>query len=62
MFILNKDNKKMTNNSLNPAPEFELPFKPAKDIILSGKNHRNTYSEKNIRIEIHDREGRYLYR
>lgn len=62
IMLLKEKDRKRKSNSFNPAPEYELPFRPAEEIIFSGKNNRNTYSEKNIRIEMHDRERRYLYR
>lgn len=59
-YINNQTNRKDT--SLNPAPKYERPFRPASELMFSGCNNRNTYSESNIRVGNNDREGRYLYR
>lgn len=62
MFFNKNDEIKYQNASLNPAPEYERPFKPASELMFSGINKRNTYSENNIRVGNYDREGRHLYR
>lgn len=62
MYFNKNDEIKYQNNSINSAPEYERPFRPASELMFSGMNKRNTYSENNIRVEYYNREGRYLYR
>ena len=62
MFYIKKNTVHQQDASLNPSPEYERPFKPARELMFSGINKRNTYSENNIRVGNYDREGRHLYR
>lgn len=62
MYFNKNDEIKYQNNSLNPVPEYERPFRLASELMFYGMNKRNTYSENNIRVENYNRERRYLYR
>ena len=62
MFFHNGIEVNRKNASLNPAPEYERPFRPASELMFSGNNRRNTYSENSIRVGNYDREGRHLYK
>lgn len=48
--------------SLNPDVKYERPFRPASELMFSGYNKRNTYSNDSISVGDYDREGRHLYR
>lgn len=65
MFFVNKEIKQNNiglNPSLNPDAKYERPFRPASELIFSGYNKRNTYSNDSIRVGNYDREGRHLYK
>jgi len=65
MFSFTKEMKQTDADlhpSLNPDAKYERPLRPASELIFSGYNKRNTYSNDSIRVGKYDREGRNLYR
>ena len=55
--MFNKDNTQKQDNSLNPSPKYEKPFKPTNELIFSSFK-TNSYIEDFLKSGNYSRENR----